>query len=60
VNVFLTGALILIDESLELLAVVGIVELVGMVLLTAAASRKGELPVTVHGAPAHAHAPAVH
>src|SRR6266568_1779647 len=44
-NVFLTGALILIDPSLELLAVVGLVELVAMVLLTAAASRKGELPV---------------
>ena len=60
VNVFLTGALILIDESLELLAVVGIVELVAMVLLTAAASRKGELPVAAHGAPAPAHVPAVH
>ena len=40
-NVFLTGALILIDPSLELLAVVGLVELTAMVLLTAAVSRKG-------------------
>jgi len=60
VNVFLTGALVLIDESLELLAVVGLVELVAMVLLTAAVSRKGELPVTVHGAPAHAPVTASH
>jgi hypothetical protein len=40
--------------------VVGIVELVAMVLLTAAVSRKGELPVTVHGAPAHAPVTASH
>ena len=59
-NVFLTGALILIDGSLELLTLVGLVELVAMVLLTVAAGRKGDLPVAAHAAPAHAHAPAVH
>lgn len=52
-NVFLSGALILIDGSLHLLAAVGLVELVAMVLLTAAASKKGEVPAPAHAA-AHA------
>ena len=52
-NVFLTGALILIDPTLHLLAAVGIVELVAIVLLTAAASKKGEAPAPAHAA-AHA------
>jgi NADH-quinone oxidoreductase subunit H len=52
-NVFLTGALILVDPSLHLLAAIGIVELVAIVLLTAAASKKGEEPAPAH-APAHA------
>ena len=41
-NVFVTGAVILIDPSLELLAGVGIAEIVAMIILTAMASRKGE------------------
>jgi len=52
-NVFLTGALILLDPSLELLALVGIVELVAMIVITAAVSRKAEAPATAH---AHGHA----
>jgi NADH-quinone oxidoreductase subunit H len=56
-NTFLTGALILIDPSLQLLTVVGLVELVAMVLLTAAASRKAEVPAPAHAA---AHAAAGH
>jgi NADH-quinone oxidoreductase subunit H len=54
-NVFLTGALILIDPSLELLAVVGLVEIVAIVVVTAVVSRKGEAPAPAH---AHAHAAA--
>jgi NADH-quinone oxidoreductase subunit H len=63
-NVFLTGALVLVDPSLELLALVGIVEIVAMALITAAASREGAVPERpqlvhahgddAHGAPAHA------
>ncbi len=52
-NVFLTGALILIDPSLELLAVVGLVEIAAIVLITAAVARKGE---SAAAEPAHAHA----
>ncbi len=55
-NVFLTGALILVDPSLELLAAVGLIEIVAMVAITAAVSRKGEAPA----GHAHAHAPAAH
>lgn len=57
-NVFLTGALILLDPSLELLAVVGIVELAAIVVLTMAV-RKGEVPAAAH-ATAHAHAATGH
>jgi NADH-quinone oxidoreductase subunit H len=42
-NAFLTAALILIDPSLELLAVVGLVEIAVIAVVTAAASRKGEV-----------------
>jgi NADH-quinone oxidoreductase subunit H len=56
-NVFLTGALILLDPSLEALAVIGLVELVAIIVITAAVTRKGEEPA----APAHAaHAAAGH
>ncbi len=51
VNVFATGAAILVDPSLELLAVIGLVELVAMVAITVAASRPGEAPAHP---PAHA------
>jgi NADH-quinone oxidoreductase subunit H len=53
-NVFLTGALILVDPSLELLAAVGLVEIVAMIVITAAVSRKGELPAPAHAPAAHA------
>jgi NADH-quinone oxidoreductase subunit H len=52
-NVFLTGAVILIDPSLELLAVIGLVEIVAIVAITAAVSRQGD---AAPAAPAHAHA----
>jgi len=39
-NVFLTGALILIDPSLELLAVVGLLEIVAVIAITGAVSRR--------------------
>jgi len=42
VNVFVTGAAILLDPSLELLAAIGLVELVAIAAITAAAGRKGE------------------
>ncbi|HUK67065.1 MAG TPA: complex I subunit 1 family protein [Anaeromyxobacteraceae bacterium] len=41
-NVFLTGALILIDPTLELLAVVGLIELVAIIVITGAVSRRAE------------------
>ena len=41
-NVFLTAALILLDPSLELLAIVGLLEIAVIVVVTAAASRKQE------------------
>jgi NADH-quinone oxidoreductase subunit H len=59
-NIFVTGAVILIDPSLELLAIIGLVELVAMVLLTSAVSRRAEAAVTGHGHGAPAHAPADH
>ena len=39
-NVFLSGALILIDPSLELLAVVGLLEIVAVIAITGAVSRR--------------------
>jgi NADH-quinone oxidoreductase subunit H len=60
VNVFLTGALVLVDPSLETLAVVGLVELAVLVALTVSAS-KSAAPAAGHGHDAHghdAHAPA--
>jgi len=54
-NVFVTGAAILVDPSLQLLAAIGLVEIVVIVVVTAAASRKGEAPqLAGHAAPAHA------
>ena len=50
-NVFVTGALILVDPTLHLLAAAGLVELLAMVLLTAAISKKGDVPVPAHAAP---------
>ena len=41
-NVFVTGAAILVDPSLELLAAIGLLELVAMVAITVAASRPRE------------------
>ncbi len=46
VNIFVTAAAVLIDPSLRLLAVIGIVELVAMAAVTAAVSRA---PVAAHG-----------
>jgi NADH-quinone oxidoreductase subunit H len=40
-NVFVTAALILVDPSLELLALLGLAEIFAIVVITAAASRKG-------------------
>jgi NADH-quinone oxidoreductase subunit H len=60
-NVFLTGALILLDPSLELLAIVGLIELVAMIVITVAVSRKAEAPADDHAHTAHAaHAAAGH
>jgi len=59
-NVFLTGALVLADPSLEWLAIVGIVEIVALVALTVAAAKSAEPAPGEHGhgdahaAPAHA------
>jgi NADH-quinone oxidoreductase subunit H len=52
VNTFLTGALVLLDPSLHLLAVVGLVQLAAIVLLTVVAAR-APAAVAAHG---HAHA----
>ena len=53
VNVFVTGAAVLIDPSLELLAAIGLVEIVAVVAITAAV--KGDLPARAgQAAPAHA------
>ena len=51
-NVFITGALILVDPSLELLGLVGLVEIAAMAVITAAVSRKVEVPVHAHAAAA--------
>ncbi len=59
-NVFVTAALVLIDPSLELLAGVGLAEIVAIVVITAAVSRQAA-PAQAHGAAAHgAHADAAH
>jgi len=52
VNIFVTGAAILLDPSLRLLAGLGLVTIVVMAVLVVAT---GKDP---HGAPAHGHAPA--
>ena len=51
-NVFVTGALILLDPSLELLAGIGLLELVAIVVVTAVVSKKAEAPAAL----GHAHA----
>ncbi len=53
-NVFITGALILVDPSLELLGLVGLVEIAAIVVITAAVSRKVEVPAHAHVAAAAA------
>ncbi len=49
-NVFVTGAVILIDPSLELLAAIGIAEIVAVVVITAAVSRQAEPAQGARGA----------
>ena len=63
VNTFLTGALVLLDGSLHLLAIVGLVELLGIVLLTtfvAKAPASASAHGGAHGAAHGDHAPAAH
>jgi len=50
-NVFVTGALVLADGTLEWLAIVGIVEIVALVALTAAAATSAA--PAAHGGPDH-------
>ena len=63
-NVFVTAALVLIDPSLELLAVVGIAQLVAIVVITAAVARQPAAAAAgadgAHDAHAPAHAAAGH
>jgi NADH-quinone oxidoreductase subunit H len=53
-NVFITAAAILVDPSLELLAAIGLVEIVAIVVVTAAASKKAEAPAATGHAAVHA------
>jgi NADH-quinone oxidoreductase subunit H len=67
VNIFVTAAAVLLDPSLRLLAIIGVVELVAIFTITAAV---GRAPATAHGhgghdaahgahgADPHGHAPA--
>jgi NADH-quinone oxidoreductase subunit H len=50
VNVFVTGAAVLIDPSLRLLAWIGVATLVAIGAITAAASRAPSAPAEEHGA----------
>jgi NADH-quinone oxidoreductase subunit H len=63
-NVFITGAAILVDPSLELLAWIGLAEIVLLVALTASASRAPAEAEGHHGLPHgdvdHGHAHATH
>ncbi len=62
-NAFLTGAALLLDPSLDLLAWIGLAEIVVMVAVTTAAARAAEPPAehAAHGAHgSDAHAPAAH
>jgi NADH-quinone oxidoreductase subunit H len=52
-NTFLTGALVLLDGSLHLLAIVGLLELAAIVLVTAVAARAPAPAAHAHG---HGHA----
>ncbi len=56
-NVFVTAAVVLIDPSLEILAVIGLVEIAALAVLTAAGSRPAPAPARGEGA---AHASAGH
>jgi NADH-quinone oxidoreductase subunit H len=56
VNTFVTGALVLLDGSLHLLAIVGLLELLAMVLMTITVA-KAPAPAGAHGGP---HAAAAH
>ncbi len=54
-NIFLTGFAVLLDPTLQLLAIIGLVEIAGLILLTLAAARAAE-PKPAHGpTPAAAH-----
>jgi NADH-quinone oxidoreductase subunit H len=55
-NVFVTGALVLADPSLESLAVVGLVEIAALAAITAAVARapQAAAPGEAHAAPVHA------
>jgi NADH-quinone oxidoreductase subunit H len=59
VNIFVTGAAVLIDPSLKLLAWIGVATLVVMAAVTAAASR-APAAAGAHGDHGHAHAAAGH
>jgi NADH-quinone oxidoreductase subunit H len=52
INIFVTGAAVLVDPSLELLAWIGIVEIVAMAAITLAVSRPQG---AAHGHDAHGH-----
>jgi NADH-quinone oxidoreductase subunit H len=52
VNTFVTGALVLLDGSLHLLAIVGLIELFGIILMTITVA-KSAAPAGAHGAGAH-------
>ena len=54
VNIFVTGAAVLVDPSLRLLAIIGLLELVAMFAITAAVSR-APAAGHGHGAAAHGH-----
>jgi len=59
VNTFLTGALVLLDGSLHLLAIVGLIELLGIVVVTIAVTR-APAAAAAHGAAHGDHAHAAH
>jgi NADH-quinone oxidoreductase subunit H len=60
VNVFLTGALMLIDPTLRLLAIVGMIEIVVILVMVFAKAAPEPAAVTDHGHGGHGHAAADH
>ncbi len=62
VNVFVTGAAILLDPSLELLAWIGLLTIViiGVLVATSGRTAPGQAPHAAHGAAHAAHAAAGH